>query len=256
MRLAHRKVMLTGAAGGLGRAIAARLAAEGADLCLIDLIDTSEVGEAVRAAGRRAILAQADVSDRPAVDSIVARVNDEWGGIDVLVNLAGVGSHGASEDVTEDEWHRVLRCNLTSVFVCCQAVLPGMRARGYGRIVNIGSLLAKNGGNPRPWLDESEQQRAGNLAYGASKAGVHALTLYLAKENAHRGITVNALAPGPIGSNPRLLNVFPDSLKSQIPVGRLGRPDEVADAVAFLAGDQAGFITGEILDINGGSWCD
>jgi 3-oxoacyl-[acyl-carrier protein] reductase len=248
--------MLTGAAGGLGRAIAARLAAEGADLCLIDLIDTSEVGEAVRAAGRRAILAQADVSDRPAVDSIVARVNDEWGGIDVLVNLAGVGSHGASEDVTEDEWHRVLRCNLTSVFVCCQAVLPGMRARGYGRIVNIGSLLAKNGGNPRPWLDESEQQRAGNLAYGASKAGVHALTLYLAKENAHRGITVNALAPGPIGSNPRLLNVFPDSLKSQIPVGRLGRPDEVADAVAFLAGDQAGFITGEILDINGGSWCD
>lgn len=256
MRLAHRKVMLTGAAGGLGRAIAARLAAEGADLCLIDLIDTSEVGEAVRAAGRRAILAQADVSDRPAVDSIVARVNDEWGGIDVLVNLAGVGSHGASEDVTEDEWHRVLRCNLTSVFVCCQAVLPGMRARGYGRIVNIGSLLAKNGGNPRPWLDESEQKRAGNLAYGASKAGVHALTLYLAKENAHHGITVNALAPGPIGSNPRLLTVFPDSLKSQIPVGRLGRPDEVADAVAFLAGDQAGFITGEILDINGGSWCD
>jgi 3-oxoacyl-[acyl-carrier protein] reductase len=248
--------MLTGAAGGLGRAIAARLATEGADLCLIDLIDAAEVGEQVRTAGRRTILAQADVSDRQAVDSIVARVNDEWGGVDVLVNLAGVGSHGASEDVTEDEWHRVLRCNLTSVFVCCQAVLPGMRARGYGRIVNIGSLLAKNGGNPRPWLDESEQKRAGNLAYGASKAGVHALTLYLAKENAHRGITVNALAPGPIGSNPRLLNVFPDSLKSQIPVGRLGRPDEVADAVAFLAGDQAGFITGEILDINGGSWCD
>jgi 3-oxoacyl-[acyl-carrier protein] reductase len=256
MRLAGRRALLTGAAGGLGRAIAARFAAEGADLCLVDLIDTAAVGESVRAAGRRAIVEQADVSDSSAVQSIVTRVANDWGGIDILVNLAGVGSHGSSDDVTEAEWQRVLRCNLTSVFVCCQAVLPGMRSRGYGRIVNIGSLLAKNGGNPRPWLDESEQKRAGNLAYGASKAGVHALTLYLAKENAHRGITVNAVAPGPIGSNPRLLNVFPEALKSQIPVGRLGRADEVADAVAFLAGEQAGFITGEILDVNGGSWCD
>lgn len=256
MRLAGRHVILTGAAGGLGRAIAARLAAEGADLCLVDLIDASEVGALVQAAGRRAIIERADVADSAAVQAIVSRVTADWGGVDVLINLAGVGSHGASEDVTEAEWHRVMRCNLTSVFVCCQAVLPGMRSRGYGRIVNIGSILAKNGGNPRPWLDESEQKRAGNLAYGASKAGVHALTLYLAKENAHRGITVNAVAPGPIGSNPRLLNVFPESLKSQIPAGRLGRPEEVADAVAFLAGDQAGFITGEILDINGGSWCD
>jgi len=255
-RLSGRRAILTGAAGGLGRAIATRFAAEGADLCLVDLIDAAEVGEQVRLAGRRAIIEQADVADSDSVQSVVARVTVEWGGVDILVNLAGVGSHGASEDVTEDEWHRVLRCNLTSVFICCQAVLPGMRRQAYGRIVNIGSLLAKNGGNPRPWLDEAEQKRAGNLAYGASKAGVHALTLYLAKENAHRGITVNALAPGPIGSNPRLLTVFPDSLKSQIPVGRLGRPDEVADAAAFLAGDQAGFITGEILDINGGSWCD
>jgi 3-oxoacyl-[acyl-carrier protein] reductase len=256
MRLTGRRTVLTGAAGGLGRAIAARFATEGADLCLVDLIDATPASEAVLAAGRRAIIERADVADGTAVQAIVERVTREWGGIDILVNLAGVGSHGASEDVTEAEWHRVMRCNLTSVFICCQAVLPGMRERGYGRIINIGSLLAKNGGNPRPWLDESEQKRAGNLAYGASKAGVHALTLYLAKENAHRGITVNAVAPGPIGSNPRLLKVFPEALKSQIPVGRLGRPDEVADAVAFLAGEQAGFITGEILDINGGSWCD
>ena len=256
MRLASRTAVLTGAAGGLGRAIAARFAAEGADLCLVDLIDAAEVAAQVRQAGRRAIVAQADVSDSVAVAAVIERCERELAPVDILINLAGVGSHGASQDVTEAEWHRVLRANLTSVFVCCQTVLPGMRTRGFGRIINIGSVLAKNGGNPRPWLDESEQRRAGNLAYGASKAGVHALTLYLAKENAHRGITVNAVAPGPIGSNPRLLTVFPESLKSQIPVGRLGRPDEVADAVAFLAGNEAGFITGEILDINGGLWCD
>lgn len=256
MRLQGRTALLTGAAGGLGRAISARFAAEGADLCLVDLIDASEPAEQVRAAGRRAMVAVADVADSSAVAQLLARCERELSAPDILINLAGVGSHGASEDVTEAEWHRVLRANLTSVFICCQTVLPGMRKRGYGRIINIGSLLAKNGGNPRPWLDPAEQKRAGNLAYGASKAGVHALTLYLAKENAHRGITVNAVAPGPIGSNPRLLNVFPESLKSQIPVGRLGRPDEVADAVAFLAGEAAGFITGEILDINGGSWCD
>lgn len=256
MRLEGRTAILTGAAGGLGRAIAARFAAEGADLCLVDLIDAGELAEQVRAAGSRAITAIADVADSAAVAQVLVRCEGELAPPDILINLAGVGSHGASDDVSEAEWHRVLRSNLTSVFICCQAVLPGMRERGYGRIINIGSLLAKNGGNPRPWLDPAEQKRAGNLAYGASKAGVHALTLYLAKENAHRGITVNAVAPGPIGSNPRLLKVFPESLKSQIPVGRLGRPEEVADAVAFLAGEAAGFITGEILDINGGSWCD
>ena len=129
-----------------------------------------------------------------------------------------------------------------------------MKANGGGRIVNIGSVLAKNGGNPRPWLDPGEQVRAGNAAYGAAKAGVHALTLYLAKELARWNITANAVAPGPIQSG--MTATFPKPLADQIPMGRLGLPDEVAAAVAFLCSADAGFITGEIIDVNGGLWVD
>jgi NAD(P)-dependent dehydrogenase (short-subunit alcohol dehydrogenase family) len=140
------------------------------------------------------------------------------------------------------------------VFLCCQAAIGPMRRQKYGRIVNIGSILAKNGGNPRPWIDRGEQQRAGNVAYGAAKAGVHAITFYLAKELAADGITVNAVAPGPIASP--MTATFPPTLRALIPVGRLGEAAEVAAAVAFLASDEAAFITGEILDVNGGAWCD
>jgi 3-oxoacyl-[acyl-carrier protein] reductase len=255
MRLKGRIAIITGAAGGLGKAIAARFVEEGASLCLVDRLDVSELAQSFQTDSCKAIAVTADLTDSAAVAEIMRRTLDAFGRIDVLVNLAGVGSHGAFADVTEEEWHRVINCNLTSVFLCCQAVLPTMREQQYGRIVNIGSIIAKNGGNPRPWINKEEQKRSSNVAYGASKAGLHALTLFLAKETASEGITVNAVAPGPIASNPRLQN-FPQTLKELIPVGRLGRPEEVADAVAFLAGDQATFITGEILDINGGSWVD
>jgi 3-oxoacyl-[acyl-carrier protein] reductase len=147
-----------------------------------------------------------------------------------------------------------MTANLKSCFLFCQAVIKPMRAQRHGRIINLGSLLGKNGGSPRPWLDRGEQSRAGNAAYGASKAGIHALTFYLAKELAADGITVNALAPGPINAG-KTAN-YPASLFQTIPVGRLGTPEEVADAIAFLAGDLAGFITGEVLDINGGAFPD
>jgi 3-oxoacyl-[acyl-carrier protein] reductase len=138
--------------------------------------------------------------------------------------------------------------------LCIRAVIPAMRARRYGRIVSIGSILGKNGGNPRPWIDPAEQKRAGNAAYGASKAGINALSCYFAKELAADGITVNVVAPGPVASP--MTTDFPAALRALIPVGRMGQPQDVADAVAFLAGEPAGFITGEVLDVNGGAWCD
>ena len=253
-RLLDRVAIITGASGGLGRATARRFAQEGARLCLADRVPAGEILELVRADGASAIAVETDVTVAGSVQAMVERTLAEFGKVDVLVNIAGVSSHGASDDVDETEWDRVLRGNLTSVFLCCKAVLPAMRERGYGRIVNMSSILGKNGGNPRPWIDPQEQKRAGNLAYGASKAGVHALTYFLAKENAHHGITVNAVAPGPIATH--MTRNFPQTLKNLIPVGRMGLPEDVADAVAFLAGDSAGFITGEVMDVNGGAWTD
>jgi 3-oxoacyl-[acyl-carrier protein] reductase len=250
----ERVALVTGAAGGLGRAIALRCAAEGARVSLLDRVPVAAVAGEVKALGSDAIELACDVTDSSAIRDAVERSARHFGRIDILVNVAGINAHGSSDDVTEEIWNHVLATNLTSVFLCCKAVLPHMRARKYGRIVNIGSVLAKNGGNPRPWIDPGEQKRAGNVAYGASKAGIHAVTSFLAKENAHHGITVNAVAPGPIAS-PMTRN-FPSTLQSLIPVGRMGTPEEVADAVAFLAGDAAGFVTGEVLDVNGGSWVD
>ena len=253
-RMPNRIALITGAAGGLGRAAVLRLAAEGARLCLVDRASMAEVRAEVDALGGVAMDVVADVTDSSAIQRAVDQLMNRFGRLDVLVNIAGISSHGASDDVTEEEWNRVIACNLTSVFLCCKAVLPIMRRQKYGRIVNISSVLGKNGGNPRPWIDSEEQKRAGSLAYGAAKAGIHALTSYLAKENAHFGITVNAVAPGPIVT--RMTRDFPQTLQNLIPVGRMGKPEEVADAIAFLAGDAAAFITGEVLDVNGGMWVD
>jgi NAD(P)-dependent dehydrogenase (short-subunit alcohol dehydrogenase family) len=140
------------------------------------------------------------------------------------------------------------------IFPACQAAMGPMRAQHYGSIINISSVLGKNGDNPRPWDDPAEQQNAANAAYGASKAGVHALTLFLARELAAHGITVNAVAPGPVAS--AIATNFPDTLRRLIPAGRVGSNTDLAAAVAFHAGERSAFITGEIPDVNGGMWCD
>lgn len=254
MRLAGRVAIITGAAGGIGGAIARRFAREGADLCLAGRRGCAAVAAEVQSAGRRVIDIQTDVTDRAAAQRMVARALETFGKVDILVTVAGVVSQGNAETLAEAEWDRVMAVNLKGVFLSCRAVIPAMRAARYGRIVNIGSLLAKDGGNPRPWIDRSEQARAGNAAYGAAKAGVHALTLFLAKELAADNITVNCVAPWPIAS--AMTVNLPDSIRSQLPVGRLGRPEEVADAVAWIAGEPAAFVTGEILDVNGGAWID
>jgi NAD(P)-dependent dehydrogenase (short-subunit alcohol dehydrogenase family) len=251
--LQGRVAVITGARGGIGRAIARLFAEQGAQLCLADLSAPAAsdpwIGES-----RDLFDAVVDVTARSSVDAMVAQTLQRFGRIDVLVNVAGVVSFGAAASLPEAEWDRVLTINLKGTFLCCQAVIAPMQARRYGRIINMGSVVGKNGGNARPWLDPAEQLRSGNIAYGVSKAGVHALTSFLARELAAHGITVNAIAPGPIATE--MTRNFPEALRAMIPVGRLGSPEDVANAALFLAGEGAGFVTGEVLDLNGGIWPD
>lgn len=238
--------LVTGAGGMIGAAVTRRMVDSGAHVALADR-DAPVAPQDCRSYA-------VDLAEPLQVRQLIERVLADFGRIDCLVTAAGVTSLGSFEQIDIEEWDRVHAINLRGVFVANQAVIAPMKAQGFGRIVNIGSVLAKNGGNPRPWLDPSEQDKAGNAAYGASKAGVHALTLYLAKELAASGITVNAVAPGPIAS-PMTTN-FPAALVQQIPVGRLGQPDEVAAMVAWLCGRENAFVTGEIIDVNGGLWVD
>ena len=195
-----------------------------------------------------------DVTQRSDVRRCFDEVIQRHGHLDILVNVAGVVSMGSAEQLAEEEWDRVMDINLKGTFLCCQAAMPHMRRQGFGRIVNLGSVIGKNGGNPRPWLDAREQDRASNVAYGVSKAGIHIMTAFLAKELAGAGVTVNAVAPGPVAS--AMTTNFPQTLRDLIPVGRMGAADEIASAVVFLAAPQSSFITGETLDVNGGIWCD
>lgn len=239
--------LITGGGGMIGRAVAQRMADGGARLALADREAPQPVGADSRSYA-------ADLADPAQVRALFGAVLADFGRIDCLVTAAGITSMGSFETITLEEWDRVHAINLRGVFLANQAAIAPMKAQGSGRIVNIGSVLAKNGGNPRPWIDAAEQERAGNAAYGAAKAGVHAMTLYLAKELAAHGITVNAVAPGPIASP--MTTSFPEALVRQIPAGRMGQPDEVGAAVAWLCTREAGFITGEIIDVNGGLWMD
>ncbi len=240
-------VLITGGGGMIGQAVAERMAANGARLALADRASPVPVGTNSRSYA-------ADLADASQVQALAAQVLADFGRIDCLITAAGITSTGSFESIAIEEWDRVHAINLRGVFLANQAVIAAMRQQQFGRIVNIGSVLAKNGGNPRPWIDASEQERAGNAAYGAAKAGVHAMTLYLAKELAAHGITVNAVAPGPIASP--MTSSFPEALVRQIPAGRMGQPAEVAGAVAWLCSAEAAFVTGEIIDINGGLWMD
>jgi 3-oxoacyl-[acyl-carrier protein] reductase len=235
--------LITGGSGMIGSAIAERMAQGGAHVVAVDRV--------VKQADHSQ---EVDLTQSGAMVAVVNRVLSDFGRVDCLVNAAGITSLGSFEDITIEEWDRVHAINLRALFLACQAVIKPMKAQGFGRIVNIGSVLAKNGGNPRPWIDPEEQSRAGNAAYGAAKAGVHALTLYLAKELAAFGITVNAVAPGPIASP--MTTRFPEALVRQIPTGRLGQSSEVAAMVAWLCARENSFITGEIIDVNGGLWMD
>ena len=249
--LKGRRALVTGAGGAIGSAVSALFRERGAHVIGVD---QSAAMHLENADFRSDELVRVDVTSGLQLRALVARVTEQSGPIDTLVNIAGVVSFGSAQDLAEEEWDRVLDINLKGSFLACQAVIPGMRALAFGRIINLGSVVGKNSGNARAWLDPTEQQRAGNVAYGVSKAGVHVMTGFLARELAAYGITVNAIAPGPIAT--AMTTDFPPALKALIPRGRMGTPGDVARAVEFLVRRESDFITGEVLDVNGGMWCD
>ena len=242
MRLAERVALITGAGSGIGEATARRFAREGARVAVNDAEASraKRVAEAILADGGRAIAVEADVARAAEVDSAVRRVLEEWGRVDILVNNAGITRDAMLAKMTEEQWDEVLAVNLKGAFLCARAVLPGMRERGWGRVVNTASVGAL--GN------------IGQANYAASKAGVIGLTRTLALEYARYGVTVNAVAPG--ATLTPMLAAVPDQVRekivARIPAARLASPDEVAALHCFLASEEAGYITGQVIFIDGG----
>jgi 2-hydroxycyclohexanecarboxyl-CoA dehydrogenase len=240
VRLDGKKALVTGGASGIGAAIAERLAAEGAEVWVGDV----NVEGAEKVAGEvNGHATRLDVTD---LDSARAAV-EAAGGVEILVNNAGTDEFGFFPTTTPEQWQRVIDINLNGVLNCTAAALPGMQQAGYGRIVSISSEAGRVGSK-------------GSAVYSAAKAGVIGFTKVIARENGRYDITANAIAPGPI-ETPLLMGAkalgevgerLIDNMRSQTQLGRLGRPVEVAAAVAFLASDDATFVTGETLGVSGG----
>lgn len=246
--LAGRRAVVTGAGRGIGRAIAIRLAASGVGVVVndIDQARAEAVAESIRAQGQRAVAAGADVSDWQAVERLMATAQEALGGLEILVNNAGIIRRGTLETMSLDDWHSVIAVNLTGTFYCCRAAAPLLKTAGYGRIINVTSIAAKMG------------DITSAPGYGPSKAGVIALTKTLARALAPWGTTVNAIAPHAVETemSGQWTPEVRAAVLAGIPLGRLAGEEEVAEAVAYLAAPLAGFITGETLDINGGAWMD
>lgn len=275
-RLEGRVALVTGGSRGIGKAIALRLAEEGADVAInyqstkehaedisrqidqigtideldklsvmIDQIDTKEdaknVSKLIDSIGSHSCIYQANVNDFEQVKKMCSEIIKKFGKIDILVNNAGIVRDKSFVKMTPQMWNEVLSVNLDGTFYCTKAVIEGMLEMKYGRIVNISSVIGRMGNR-------------GQANYAASKAGIIALTQTLAKEFANKGITVNAIAPGFIETD--MLKSVPkeilDKIIAQVPLGRLGKPSEIAGAVAYLVSEDGDYITGQVIDINGG----
>jgi 2-hydroxycyclohexanecarboxyl-CoA dehydrogenase len=240
MRLEGRRALVTGGASGIGAAIALRLAAEGAEVWVGD-VDAAGAERVAAEANGHAL--QLDVTDHESARTAVAAI----GGLDVLVNNAGTDEFGFFVHTTPEQWQRVLAVNLVGVLNCTHAALPGMQEAGYGRIVSISSEAGRVGSK-------------GSAVYSAAKGGIVAFTKAIAREGARYGVTANSIAPGPI-ETPLLMGAREfgeigekviETMREGTQLKRLGQPEEVAAAVAFLASDDAAYITGETLGVSGG----
>ncbi|MEC4674269.1 MAG: 3-oxoacyl-[acyl-carrier-protein] reductase [Nitrospirota bacterium] len=245
MVLEGKKALVTGAAQGIGQAIAGALAQAGADVVVVDLdaARCEETLQSIRQHGRQGLSLSMNVSEWNGVKDTIDRVMKDWGRIDILVNNAGITRDGLIMRMKEEDWNAVLQVNLTGTFNCTKAVLMPMSKQRYGRIVNIASVVGVMG-------------NAGQANYSASKAAVIGLTKSIAREYASRNITVNAVAPGFIETamTQALSGDVRETLLKQIPVGRLGQANDVAEAVKFLASDAASYVTGHVLHVNGGMY--
>lgn len=275
-RLEGKVALVTGGSRGIGKAIALRLAEEGADVAInyqstkenaenvsrlidqigtideldklsvmVDQIDTKEsakeVSKSIDSVGSHSEIYQANVNNFEEVNKMRDEIVKKFGKIDILVNNAGIVRDKSFVKMTPQMWNEVLSVNLDGTFYCTKAVIEGMLERKYGRIINISSVIGRMGNR-------------GQANYAASKAGIIALTQTLAKEFANKGITVNAVAPGFIETD--MLKSVPkeimDKILAQIPLGRLGKTSEIAGAVAYLVSEDGNYITGQVIDINGG----
>jgi 3-oxoacyl-[acyl-carrier protein] reductase len=255
-RVAGRVALVTGASRGIGRAVALAFARHGASGVVVvarGQPGLQTVADEIRSLDCDSLAVAADVGSREAVDHLFAEAHRRFGRIDILVNNAGMaGSKALVADMTDEDWQTTLAVNVNSAFYCSRAAIPGMIERRWGRIVNVASRAGVAGHTlgRRPGL-------SADAAYATAKAAVIGFTRSLAYELAPHGITANVVAPGPIATEMLLGNLSDEQRRQRaemLPVGRLGESDEVAEAILYLSSENAGFTTGELLNVNGGSW--
>jgi 3-oxoacyl-[acyl-carrier protein] reductase len=239
-RCEGRVAVVTGGAAGIGKAVAERLASEGARIVIGDIDAAGAAATAAEIGGERAIGVGCDVTDAEQVKHLIEAA-DAFGGVDILVNNAGITRDGLLLRMKEEDWDAVLNVNLKGAYQCTKVAVRGMLRKGWGRIINVASVIGVMG-------------NAGQANYAASKGGLIALTKSCAKEFASKGVTVNAVAPGYIETQMTagLADEVKDAYRRTIPLGRLGGPGDVANVVAFLASDDAGYVTGQVIHIDGG----
>jgi 3-oxoacyl-[acyl-carrier protein] reductase len=237
-----KAAVITGGGRGLGQGISRGLAAAGFGVAVVYHSrpqPAEQLAREIEAAGGRAIAYACDVAQAEQVDRLVARVLTDFGRLDVLVNNAGIATRSGSAELSASDWDRVLDVNLKGAFLCARAVIPHMQSRAAGRIINISSIAGQTGGGIGPH-------------YAASKAGLIGLTRFMARELGPHGITVNSVAPS--GVPTEMLATLGLPATTDRPARRLGTPEDIAAAVCYLASDAAGFVTGQVLAVNGGSF--